>query len=218
MLSPRVVSPLCSFGHVASYRELHDRWGAESAVLPFRHPNGRVVLWLRPDAYACGHLSDDELLAVRIGAHLDCLSVLTTLASPTAATALAESGGAHVRLAPNDGRASARRFAEARPVTAHWSVPRQPPPSLVQTRAAVRSGRDPLSRVSMPPSEALRQALRGCLSDTDGAAVIAELRASGSLDVDELARVVASSSRRVRKGLRDAGLPAEVMDSLEGLR
>ncbi|AYG02555.1 hypothetical protein [Gryllotalpicola protaetiae] len=219
MHSPLVVSPLCAFGHVATYQELHELWGAESTVVPFRRLYGRrAVLWLRPNAYACAHLGDDELLAARVGAHLDCVSVLSAAGSDSATRALAGSGAVHVRLAPNDGRASARRLAEPRPVVAHWSVPRNSPPDIAATHAAITSGGAPISRVSLPVPEALRQALRSCLSPDDAVVVIAELLAIGALGTDELACIVASSPRRVRAGLRHAGLAADVVDALESFR
>jgi hypothetical protein len=171
---------------------------------------------LRPNVYVCAHLSDDELRAARCGGRLDCVSALAALGVPVAATAdaaTADDGALHLRLAPNDGRSSARRFGAARLIRAHWSIPRFPLPTIDETRRAAHAGA-PISRVTMPASDALRQALRTCLAPAEGAAVIADLLEKGLLSADQLARVIASTSHPVRSRTREAGLPVEVDDAL----
>lgn len=215
---------LCSFGHIASYRELIDRCGQDSAVTPLRRASGRrTVLRLRTDVYVCAHLDPDELLAARIGARLDCVTALARLGLPldSALRRHDDDGCLHLRFRRNDGRASARRRAEARSIRAHWAPLRWPEPTAADALSAWMR-RDPISRLEVPLEDALLQALTSCLTPAESVEIIAALlaRPGGSptaLAPETLASVIELTPRRVRSRLWRAGLPSEIDDALAQL-
>jgi hypothetical protein len=211
-----VLTLLCSFGHIATYAELLARFdGQESAVLPFRRRTGGLIRWLRPNVYVCAHLDEEELAAARVGGRLDCTTVLRRRG------VLSGDGCLHLRLRANDGRASARRWAEPTRVVAHWRPPRWDVPSLAATRHAARpavpqSG-GPLSRLELPLNEALRQALISCLTPAASLAALATLLEDGTSPA-QLADAVRATPRYIQARLQRLGLPGEIAVHLESLR
>lgn len=224
---------LCSFGHIATHRELLDRFGQESAIVPLRRSSGRVtVLRIRTNVYVCAHLDPDELTAARVGAQLDCVTVLARHGLPVGDAIRRHNDGSrddgfqadgpegdgchrepclHLRLRPNDGRASARRQAEPHEIRVHWTVPRWPVASADTARWAAARG-TPLSRVELPVEEALRQALTSCLTVAESLAVIEALLPR--LDAGVLARIIARIPDHARTRLRRVGLPQGVEEAL----
>lgn len=208
------LSPLCFYGHVASYAELLEQHhGQESAILPFRMGYG-VVAHPRFDVYACSHLSRIELAAALCGGRVDCVSVL-------AAEGLlneADSDELHLRLARGDSKAAARRHEYAPTSHMHWSRLRTAMPTVDETMAAARRGA-PLTRLSVPLREAVRQAMTTCLSYAQSAELVAALVDTGVCPVEDVAHAILVAPRRVERALRELGaIPAQVDLALAALR
>jgi hypothetical protein len=203
------LSPLCSFGHVASYAELLEAFhGQESAIMPFRMHGGTCGR-LRNGLYVCAHLSESERLAAWCGGQLDCLTVLAELGLP-----VADSGEPHLRLPRGHGRVWERRAADAPLTHAHWSRLRFPLPSVDEARWSAAGG-TPLDRLRTPWQEALRQAMTTCLSYTESADVLETMLRCG-YSADDLARVLASTPRRVQLAMRRLVImPREIRDAFD---
>jgi hypothetical protein len=191
------LSPLCSFGHIASYAELLDAFnGQESAVLSFRM--GRLTAHLRSDVYICAHLSDVERSAAWCGGWLDCVTVLAEAGLP-----VGDAGTeTHLRLARGDSRAAGRRLAHAPTAHMHWSRLRTPLPTLERHRRAARPD-EPFDRLRVPFREALRQAMTTCLEYAQSARMIAAIDASGLGSDEDVAHAIAAAPRRVERALRE---------------
>jgi len=207
-----VRSPLCPLGHIADYQELLERFnGQESAVLPFRYayPNATVV-HLRSNVYVCAHLDDEAMVAARIGAVLDCVTVLARHGLP-----VDDRHQLHLRFRRNDGRANKRRRAETREIRAHWALPARGVPTLSATAAAAYRG-NPISRLELPLEEALRPALTSCLSAAESVKVLDAVlpRIGAAALTDILAGLPAGTRARLRR----ASPTAAVGDALESLR
>jgi hypothetical protein len=190
-------SPLCSFGHIASYAELLKAFnGQESAVLPFRM--SRLTAHLRSDVYICAHLSETERSAAWCGGWLDCVTVLAEAGLP-----VGDAGTeTHLRLTRGDSRAAGRRLAHAPTAHMHWSRLRTPLPTLEQRRRAGRPV-EPFDRLRVPFREALRQAMTTCLEYAQSARLIAALDGSGRCSAEDVAHAIAAAPRRVERALRE---------------
>jgi len=206
-----MASFLCALGHVASYRELLAHFnGQASALEPFIRFNTRhTVVRLRANVYVCAHLDSEELSAARVGGLIDCVSVLArhglgswhslrrrtdgSVAAPESIAVGADGSNGtmpclHLRMRRNDGRASARRRAEARDIRTHWAPPLTPLPTAADALKAARRtaprpgpadrrgevlGTGRMNRLEVPLLEALRQALTSCLTPEESLAVLA---------------------------------------------
>jgi hypothetical protein len=240
----RPLSPLCWYGHIASYSELLEHAdGAASALMPYRQspprfsgagarsgragassrdrePGGYLHEHVRRDVYVCRHIDDDEYTAALVGGALDCVTVLARRGLPVPGGDRPESltptpSPLHLRVPAGAGRVTARIRAEPRPIRPHWSSKGPDVPSLALARQAARR-RQPLSRLEVELGEALRQALTTCLTAEESIAVIREITPQ-YLSADATARAIAGAPRRVRAGLRRLGLPDEVQDALDSL-
>ncbi|MFC4243497.1 hypothetical protein ACFOYW_08930 [Gryllotalpicola reticulitermitis] len=232
---------LSPFGHLASYRELTRHvLGADTSAAPFRISSpSAVIRHPRSDVYVCAHLDDDALTAARVGALLDCVTVLARHGLPVSAAvqrradgtfdepaAAAGVAGVHLRFRPGDGRASARRWAEPQGVRAHWARRRYPVVTLEDARHAFRRG-SPISRLELPLEEALAQALGTCLTSSESIAVFEALlaRAATAHARAIASRSVLNTSTTVTSRAGDAPSPflrsgrsaAAVPDKLAGL-
>jgi len=208
-----VLTLLCSFGDIASYAELLERFhGQTSAIAPFRRSDSGLIYRLRSNVFVCSHLDDDERAAARIGGLLDCTTVLRR----AGALPGADDGHLHLRLSKNDGRASARRRNEPRAIRAHWHKPSWPAVTLDSARHAFERRDSPLSRLELPLREALRQALTSCLTPQQSRDALVLLIAD-ALTPEDAAEVLARTPRRVQSQLRRIGLPTQLNDALERL-
>jgi hypothetical protein len=209
-----IASPLCSFGHIASYAELLDAFhDQESAVLPFRMRGG-LTMHLRSDTYVCAHVSDAELSAAWCGGQLDCVTVLADAGLPV------DVGSAelHLRLSRGDSRAAARRHEHAPTSHVHWSRLRTPLPSVLQAKRSAYVG-EPVNRLRVPLREALRQAMTTCLSYAKSAEVVEALASSTLCSPDDVAHAIAVAPRRVERALRElGGIPGDIDIALASLR
>jgi len=175
--------------------------------MPFRDaPKSSRVHRIRTNTYVCSHLDPDELLAARVGARLDCVTVLErhgyTAGIPGRHPHL------HLRMRRNDGRAAERRRAETRDIRTHWTPPMHAP--MTFDAAARRwsqrtsfSRRTPVNRLEMPLDDALRQALASCLTVAESFTVLAAVSRHAGADTAE--RAVWALPEAARKRLRNAG-------------
>jgi hypothetical protein len=203
-----MVTLLCPRGHIASYAELLDHFnGQESAVLPFRDaPASSRVHRIRTNTYVCSHLDPEELLAARVGARLDCVTVLDRHGYTAGLPGRHEH--VHLRMRRNDGRAAERRRAETRDIRTHWTPPMHAPMTFDAAarrwgQRAPYSRRTPVNRLEMPLDDALRQALASCLTVAESLTVLAAVsRHSGA---ETAARAVRALPAATRARLRAAG-------------
>jgi len=187
---------LCAFGHVATTAEILAAVHGQESIVDIYQQSSYLVR-PRRGVYACAHLRDVELAALRAGGVLDCVSALRT-----AGAEVSDEGCLHVRFQAEGSRARPRPDLAGAPLVSHWSRVQTERRPAAANLIEHRFRRPVLSRSRLPAPEALRQALV-CVPPEQLRGVI-EAVTGTVLPFDEVRRVVSAAPRRVRAQLMRA--------------